>query len=361
LKILQIINKKQRRGAEIFAAQLSEKLTEMGHEILVVSIFEGDAELPYSEKIYCLYGNRKKRLWDWSSWKKLNDIIREFNPDIVQANASECLKYASFSKKIWKWTTPLIFRNANQMSLFLKHPIQKVLNRWWMGSVEWVASVSEICREDFAELFPHKQASLLPIGIEPQDIKEKSEEDLFLLLPKRYLLFAGGLVPEKDPLGLLEIFHSIQDSDLSLIFIGSGILGSDIQKKIQSLGIQDRVILLGNQENIFPILSKAEALLLPSKIEGLPAIILEAMFCKIPVIAYGVGGIPEVVINGKTGWCINPGDRKEFRKAIQEVSNLNLIIKGRILENAFFLVQDKYRLEKISQQFEEFYHSIVHS
>ena len=361
LRILQLITKKQRRGAEIFAAQLSERLAGMGHEIRMVAVFGGEGELPFSKEIECLDGERKHRFWDWKAWKKLHDIIQEFKPDIIQANASECLKYAAFSKKIWAWQNRLIFRNANQMSLFLNHPAQKVLNRWWMGSVAGAASVSEICRKDFGELFPHKQTSLLPIGIEPKDIQAKSVDDHVVSLPKRFLLFAGGLVPEKDPIGLLEIFHSIQDPNLSLMFIGSGILESELRKKIQLLGMLDRVIVLENQKNIFPILAKAEALLLPSKIEGLPAIILEAMFCKIPVIAYGVGGIPEILKNGETGWCIPPGDKLGFIQAIQEVSNLDSIAKGQILDNAFAMVRERFTLEKVTQQFEEFYQSILHS
>lgn len=361
LRILQLVTKKQRRGAEIFAAQLSERLAGMGHEIRMVAVFGGEGELPFSKEIECLDGEKKHRFWDWKAWKKLHDIIQEFKPDIIQANASECLKYAAFSKKIWAWQNRLIFRNANQMSLFLNHPVQKVLNRWWMGSVAGAASVSEICRKDFGELFPHKQTSLLPIGIEPKDIQAKSVDDHVVSLPKRYLLFAGGLVPEKDPIGLLEIFHSIQDPNLSLMFIGSGILESELRKKIQLLGMLDRVIVLENQKNIFPILAKAETLLLPSKIEGLPAIILEAMFCKIPVIAYGVGGIPEILKNGETGWCIPPGDKLGFIQAIQEVSNLDSIAKGQILDNAFAMVRERFTLEKVTQQFEEFYQSILHS
>ncbi|TDQ19568.1 glycosyltransferase involved in cell wall biosynthesis [Algoriphagus boseongensis] len=361
LQILQLITQKQRRGAEIFAAQLSERLEEMGHEIRMVSVFEGDGELPFSKEVVCLGGKREYRFWDWKAWKKLNDLIRDFNPDIVQANASDCLKYAAFSKKIWGWDNPLIFRNANQMSLFLNHPIQRGLNNWWIGSVNGVASVSEICRNDFGELFPHKQPILLPIGIEPLDIQEKRKDNFSLPLPKRFLLFAGGLVPEKDPLGLLEIFHSILDPNLSLIFIGSGILENSLRERINSLGLQERVKIFDTQKNIFPILVNAEALLLPSKIEGLPAIVLEAMFCKIPVVAYGVGGIPEVVINGETGWCINPGDQKSFAYAVAEVVYQDPESKDKILENAFLMVQENFTLEKVSPQFEAYYRSILDS
>ena len=361
LRILQLITRKQRRGAEIFAAQLSENLLRQGHIVKVVSLFEGPDQLPFSGSIACLEGNKSMRFWDWKAWKRLNGFILEFQPDVVQANASESLKYASFSKKFWAWKSPLVFRNANQMSLFLNNPIQKGLNQWWMNSVSGVASVSEICKNDFMELFPKKSASFLPIGIDPLDILEKCKECLPISLPNRFLLFAGSMVPEKNPLALLDIFKELEDKDISLLVLGSGPLRSTLNQRIAEMELRDRIFILESQTNIFPILSRAEALLLPSRIEGLPAIILEAMYCKTPVVAYGVGGIPEILKSGETGWCIPPGDKVAFIHAIQEVLNLAPSDKAKILENAFKMVLENYTLQKVTHQFEEFYQSILHS
>ena len=73
------------------------------------------------------------------------------------------------------------------------------------------------------------------------------------------------------------------------------------------------------------MLSGAKALVMPSKIEGLPAVILEAMYCRIPVIAYEVGGIGEVLQRKETGWAVPAGDRLAFEAAVLDCLNLPAI------------------------------------
>jgi glycosyltransferase involved in cell wall biosynthesis len=94
--------------------------------------------------------------------------------------------------------------------------------------------------------------------------------------------------------------------------------------------------------------------LLPSIIEGLPAVILESFCYKIPVIAYHVGGIGELVRNGQTGFLIKKGDEKEFAnatlKALQGGDEIS-----RYVENAHHLVLQNYTLKKVTDRFEIIY------
>ena len=124
MKIIQLIQKPQLRGAEIFACQLSSHLQEMGNEVLVVTIFEGDSELPFSGKIIELNLKPKYRFFDLKGWKEFHRIIKEFKPDVIQANAADTLKFASSSKRIFKWSVPIIFRNANKMGDFINSSLK---------------------------------------------------------------------------------------------------------------------------------------------------------------------------------------------------------------------------------------------
>jgi L-malate glycosyltransferase len=361
LKILQLITKKQRRGAEIFTAQLAEELSQLGHEVYLISVFPGEAELPFSGLTFCLNASPKQRFRDWHAWKKLSKLIEEIEPDLIQANASETLKYAAFSKKMFGWRQPLIYRNANQMSLFIRNRLQLAFNRWLMKEVSGIASVSQICKQDFERLFSEFEPAYLPIGIDPISIEKLIMEPIGSNLPENFLLFIGGLVPEKNPLSLIYAVKEIKNHlpDLTLVLVGTGPLEQELRSLIVHENLQNQIILLSSVSNIFPILSKAQALLVPSKIEGLPAVILEAMYAKIPVVAYGVGGIPEVLKTGETGWCISPGDQQEFLAAIQEVISLDSASKNQILENAHQLVTSTFTLNQVARQFEEFYLQIL--
>src|SRR5688500_2950713 len=89
LKILQLILKPQLRGAELFACQLSNHLVDAGHEVVIVALMPGTATLPFKGKLVVLGRSASKRLIDIAGWKQLADLIKEFNPDIIQSNAGD--------------------------------------------------------------------------------------------------------------------------------------------------------------------------------------------------------------------------------------------------------------------------------
>lgn len=361
MKIIQLITRTQRRGAEIFASQLAQKLLEKGHEVLVISVYGGKAKLPFDGKLETLDANPSWRGFDFKAWKKLDTLIRDFQPDILQANASETLKFAAISKKMYGWKAVLVYRNANTISGFLDTKAKLIFNRCLMKEVDAVVSVSDATLQDFSSIFDIKHQVAVPIGIDAEEISRSLLAVDSSPLTGDYLIFIGGLVPEKDPLGMMEIFGSLSKNfpHLQLVYLGSGHLWETLSSQIQQRGWVEKVKIIPNQKNIFPLLHQAKALVMPSKIEGLPAVILEAMYCRVPVVAYGVGGIPEVLESGKTGWCIDPEDREAFVQAIQEVLEMEEGRKKKILDSAFDLVTADYNLATVAKKFEQFYLQIL--
>jgi hypothetical protein len=124
MKLLFIIQKQQLRGAEIFASQLGSHLLAGGHKVVIVSLYSGEAQLPFTGKFIHLHANPAKRFFDPTSWKLLSGIIKKESPDLVQANAGDTLKYAVFSKLLYRWKQPIVFRNASMISLYIQS--------WWV-------------------------------------------------------------------------------------------------------------------------------------------------------------------------------------------------------------------------------------
>lgn len=360
MKIFQLIQKPQRRGAEIFAIQLSESLISLGHEVKLIALYKNEKQLSFKGDLIFLDRLLQRRFFDFEGWRQLSDLIKEFQPDLVQANAADTLKFAVFSRLIFGWKAKLVYRNANQMGDFIRGFWHRKFNQFLVDRLEGVISVSEASQIDFFKTFrfPVQKSRTIPIGIVSRDIDKKLKE-VQKLPPSRYLIQIGSWVPEKDSLGMLDMFVQLQDESLNLVFLGSGPLEEEMRRKILDLGLLHRVTLLPNRANIFPILSRAQALVMPSKIEGLPAVILEAMYCRVPVVAYGVGGIPEVLESGKTGWCIDPEDREAFVQAIQEVLEMEEDRKKKILDSAFDLVTSDYNLSTLAIKFEKFYREIL--
>lgn len=359
MRIVQLITRPQRRGAEIFAVQLAEQLLTLGHEVYVISILKGAGNLYFSGNFIHLDlpGNGKL---DIAGFKTLAAKISEIQPEIIQANAADTLLYAVAAKYFSNWDFKLVYRNANTISGFIRNKAQLIFNQFLHHRVDAVISVSNKSKQDYLTLFRPKHILAIPIGIDPQEIELK-----FSIGGKgemqSYILYVGSLVPEKDPLGMLDIFRGLLPThpDLKLKFVGSGPLEEKLNNKVNMEGLEEIVEIIPSQSNIFPILSQAKALVMPSKIEGLPGMILEAMYCEIPVIAYNVGGISEVLKNGETGWLVEAGDSEAFINAITEVLSYSSTGLNRITSNAKSLIMNNYQIDQIAKEFERFYHCVI--
>ncbi|WP_343854448.1 glycosyltransferase family 4 protein [Algoriphagus jejuensis] len=363
MRIVQVIQKPQRRGAEIFTVQLSGQMSKQGHEVLLVSVFTGPGGISYSGEWVKMERRLSQRFYDFKAWSLLSKLIESWKPDLIQANAADTLKFTVFSKIFFRWKIPIIYRNANQMGDFIKNGFHRRFNQFLINQVSAVASVSKASKEDIhcSFSFPINRSRVLPIGIETNSVNHLANGDISIQLPESFLLQIGGLVEEKAPLAMLSIFVKLQKKYtwLKLLYVGSGSLESVLRKEIAVQGLDESVSILPSQSNIFPILSKAFALVMPSKIEGLPGVILEAMYCRVPVIAFGVGGIPEVLKNGETGWCIAPGQADDFLAAIEDVISADSKLKSQIFDKAHQLVNNSFNIEKITRQFEGFYNEIL--
>lgn len=357
MKILQLIQKPQLRGAEIFAFQLASRLESRGHQVRLVALFPGEADLG-DQGLIQLNADPSVRLLDWRAWKKLAEIIREFEPDIVQANAGDTLKYAACSRVFFRWGGKLVFRNANLISGFLDSGAKRRFNSLLLGQVDGVASVSEHCMRDFVSVFQWRKPIFhLPIGVPQALVKPALPNDLRLLLQDApFLIHIGSFVPEKNHAGLFQIFEKVKSRmpTIKLLLCGSGPLFSQI---LQSL--PDGVIALGARADVGNILPFAHALVLPSQIEGLPGVILEAMAARVPVVAYDVGGVSEVVRPGQTGSLVPRGEASLFAEELVQILSMDKITIAPILENASNLVRENYSLDKVCDGFEKFFYRLL--
>lgn len=355
MKIIQIIQRKQLRGAEIFACQLANHLVQAGHQVMVISLFENESTpLPFHGEIVCLKATANHRYFDFRAWNKLARLIVDFNADIVQANAGDTLKYAVFSKILFGWKALLVFRNASTISQYLRSGFLRFFNGLLLRRVDKIISVSNHSRQDLLRLYPEldTRCVVIPVGIE----LNRDEEWLEVDVPhKDYLLHVGGFTFEKNHAGLLRIFKIILQSNhnLELWLAGDGPLRNEITNMASEMGLSKNVRFLGFRNDIPRLMKKAKIVLLPSILEGLPGVILEAQFLRVPVVAFNVGGISEVIKNNVTGWLIQSGDEISFANAVNEV--LSSVVAETLKEDAYQQVISKYDNYKIANQFEQAY------
>ena len=136
-----------------------------------------------------------------------------------------------------------------------------------------------------------------------------------------YLLFVGRLRIRKGVEVLLEALHELHRPAAALRIAGDGEHRAALERRAAKLGLRDAVRFLGgcDSHRVRTLLGGAAALVVPSIYEGMPLVVLEAMDMGVPVVASAVSGIPEVVVDGETGWLVPPEDPEALAGALAEV------------------------------------------
>lgn len=141
---------------------------------------------------------------------------------------------------------------------------------------------------------------------------------------------------------------------LKVCFVGDGALRRSLEQRVQQEGLSDTVEFVGYQEDVLPWISKSDLMVLPSFYEGLPLVAIEALAMEKPVVATAVDGTPEVVLEGKTGLTVPPGDSTALGKAIGR------LLADSALRRSFGKAGRRYVLDNFTEErqvarTEEFY------
>lgn len=124
------------------------------------------------------------------------------------------------------------------------------------------------------------------------------------------VLSVGNFKPQKNPLDLVKVAAAVltQKADLHFVFAGDGPLKAEAEANAQELGLTQQIHFLGWRQDIPDLLKSANVFLLTSLWEGLPRAIVEAFAARLPVVAYGVNGVKDIVEDGQNGFLIEPRD-----------------------------------------------------
>ena len=133
----------------------------------------------------------------------------------------------------------------------------------------------------------------------------------------------GRLVPVKGHTYLIKAIRRVVEviPEAKFLFVGDGELKAKLSEEIESFGLQKNILLLGTRSDIATILSCINVFILPSLNEGFGMVLIEAMAAKKPVISTAVGGVPEVIADGKTGILVPPKDPEAISSAIIKLYN----------------------------------------
>jgi len=177
------------------------------------------------------------------------------------------------------------------------------------------------------------------------------------------ILFVGRLTDAKGVdilLKAVKILKDKYDKNLKIAIIGDGPLKENLNNLAVELGVNGEVKFLGVRKDIEELMISSKIFLLPSRWEGLPMVILEAMSRGMSIIASGVGGIPEVMENGKEGILISPEDPEALAQAINDLLE-NEELQEKLSQAAYKKVRENYSIEAYSANMLDFYGLLVNN
>ncbi len=163
----------------------------------------------------------------------------------------------------------------------------------------------------------------------------------------------------KNHSGFLRIAAQVrkQLNNVEFLLAGDGPLRGELEKEADQLGLKQSVMFLGDRRDIPAVLASIDVAVLTSDSESLSNVILEAMAARLPVVAYNVGGNPELV-NETRGALIPGGDERRFRQAILDLLT-QVPQREELGQNARKFVEENFRLERVLSRYQELYSNLL--
>lgn len=249
-------------------------------------------------------------------------------PDLIHAHFSypDGFGMIGLAKK---WNIPLVIsalgtieRKVAYEGSYTSRQIIKAMN-----FADKVLSVSEDLKLHIVNLgIDENNVIVVPNGVDTEKFKPAGKENarklLNLPLDKNIILFVGALRSIKGVDYLIEAAKNFVDSNTELYLVGRDDgLKKSLKKMAQDFKITDFIKFIGpvNHEDIPLWVSASDILVLPSLSEGRPNVVLEAFACEVPVVATDVGGIPELIINGETGYLVPAKNPLELSEKVNKL------------------------------------------
>ncbi len=175
-------------------------------------------------------------------------------------------------------------------------------------------------------------------------------------------LAVGRLTPAKAYPDMIRAFSMVSGRSSKptvLIICGQGPLEAEIRSLVGECGIGNRVRFLGLRRDVPELMNAADGLVMSSHLEGLPMALLEASATGLPIIATAVGGNPEAVVDGKTGFIVQPRDVESLAAAMERIMKLSSSERNRMAAAGTAHARERFDVENIVSHWERLYSELI--
>ena len=197
------------------------------------------------------------------------------------------------------------------------------------------------------------------------DCEENQRRDSTLLRERlapggeKLVIHVSNFRPVKRVTAVIDVFARVRRQvPCRLLMVGDGPELGNAERRAQALDLGDSVQFLGEQDRVIPLLSAADVFLLPSAQESFGLAALEAMTCEVPVVASRVGGLPEVIEDGVTGFLHPPDDLDGMAQSVVRLLS-DEPMRRRVGEAACRVAHERYCDSAIVPMYESYYEETI--
>lgn len=360
-------------GSGIVGSELGRDLAERGHNVHFISsvlptrLTELNDRIHFHEVEMMSYPLFEHQPYDLALATKMATVARAEKLDLLHVHyaiphsISAILARESIKQK--RYVPVITTLHGTDITLVGADRSYLPITRYGLQQSDGVTAVSKFLKQATIETFDFDEIEVIPNFICGCHYKRQPASPLRgELAPngEQLLVHVSNFRAVKRPVDCVDILAKVREkgANARLIMVGDGPERSAVVYRAEQLNLNGNITFVGKQANIADYLGVADVFLLPSELESFGLAALEAQACEVPVIATRIGGIPEVVSEGETGYLSDIGD-------VSKMSEDTLRLLGdEDLRRAFGekgreMAIQRYGSDKIIPQYISFYEKIL--
>jgi len=359
-------------GSGVVATELGKALAKEGHQVHFITYSQPsrldflNENLFYHEVEFRSYPLFEYPPYELALASKMVSVVRNEGLDLLHVHyAIPHASAAYMAKQILKthgiYIPVVTTLHGTDITLVGKDASYEPVVTFSINQSDGVTSVSEdLKRETYHSFKITREIEVIPNFIDLEKFK-KQKKDHFkkAICPngEALIVHTSNFRRVKRIGDVMTIFNNIhKEIPSKLLMIGDGPERSPAETMAREFGINDAVRFLGKQEAVEEVLSVADLFLMPSEKESFGLAALEAMACEVPVISSNTGGIPELMVQGVTGFMSNVGDVEDMtRKSLFVLDKNNL---PKFKENALARAKE-FDITNILPLYERYYEKVL--
>lgn len=346
-------------GTERQAAYIVNFLQRKGHNVDTISVENLDFFEQYFHTPIHYLNSRNSIPLLLSNIQSVISLVKSKNTDVLISRAWSTNLLCSLVS-LFTGVPNVLFLSA---SLDMSHHnfIKKIIYRFVLRKADHIISVSDATKQNCMKWFrvEEKRISVIHNGVDIKNIQKLSKEKLefpnqALNETDKKLVFVGRLIHRKGLDLLLKAIKQLnKDYSFKLIVVGKGALVNHYKQMCKDFNIESNVLFLGEKKNPFPYLNLGDIFILPSRSEGFPNVLLEAMAMQKTVIAANCKNGPNEIIDNSNGTLVEINNPNEITNAIllylknSELARMHAHNAKKTVEQSFKLNSQLDKIEKV--------------